>query len=307
MSLCELPTAPAWFVVNPGAGGVRYGEVAAEIRHQLAGRDAVISWNTPTDTHDRRLVVAVGGDGTVNRVINHCDPERLRLGIIPRGSANDLSRTLAIPRDFLRAWTVLESSEYAAIDLLTVNGARFATCGGLGLPSDVAAAANRWKARPGPLGRCARRLGPLVYLLAALTEMAQRGSGGLRARIDTGDGRCRTADLTALLVSNQARFGRWFSASPRASNRDGRLHLCGIEAPRTRARLLWICAQLLNGHPERCPEIFEVEVRSATVETDAPTTFFGDGEMIAHGRTFRLDVLPAALQVSTALRSIAVA
>jgi diacylglycerol kinase family enzyme len=286
---------------------VRYGEVAAEIRHQLAGRDAVISWNTPTKTPDRRLVVAVGGDGTVNRVINHCDPARLRLGIIPRGRANDLGTALAIPRDFLRAWAVLESSRYADIDLLTANGIRFATCGGLGLPSDVAVEANRWKALAGPLGRCARRLGPLVYLLAALTEIAQRGSTGLRVRIDTGTGRSRTSALTALLVSNQARFGRWFSASPRASNRDGRLHLCGIEMPRTRARLLWICAQLLNGHPERCPEIFQVEARSATVETDAPTTFFGDGEMISHGRTFHLGVLPAALRVSTAMCTVVAA
>jgi diacylglycerol kinase (ATP) len=288
-----------WFVVNPHAGGVRYDALAKAIRRELAGRDATIS-SEPPDAASRgpRLVVAVGGDGTINRVINHCDPRELRLGIIPRGSANDLGAELAIPADFERAWRVLEAGCYEEIDLISVNGSRFATCGGIGLATDVAARANEWKARRGWIGRAARRLGPAVYVLSTLAEVQRRGVRPIRATIRA-DGVTRRVRLSAGLVSNQPRFGGFFSASPQASNRDGQLHLCAVRAPRGRARLLWLCAELLRSGPARAPEIFELRARSVTLETDADVTFFGDGEALAHGRHFQIEVLPRALKVAT--------
>jgi len=288
-----------WFVVNPHAGGVRFDALAEAIRRELAGREATISSEPPdATTKGPRLVVAVGGDGTINRVLNHCDPRELRLGIIPRGSANDLGAELAIPADFERAWRVLEAERYEEIDLISVNGSRFATCGGIGLATDVATRANQWKAKRGWLGGAMRQLGPFVYVLSTLAEVQRRGVRPIKATLRA-DGVTRRLRLSAAIVSNQARFGGFFSASPRASNRDGQLQLCGVRAPRSRARLLWLCAELLRGRPERCPEIFELRTRSLTLETDADVTFFGDGEPLAHGRRFRIDVLPRALKVAT--------
>ncbi len=288
-----------WFVVNPHAGSVRYGALRKAIQDRLAGREAIISCDLPGgDSTGQRLVVAVGGDGTVNRVINGCDPRLLRLGIIPRGSANDLGAELAIPTELGRAWRVLEDERYAEIDLISVNASRFATCGGLGLATEVAACANGWKAHTGWRGRIARRLGPFVYVLAALTELRKRGRRPIEAVIRA-DGAIHRARLSTLLVSNQARFGGWFSASPRASNRDGEIHLCGVRTPGSRARLLWVCAQLLRGRADRCPEVFELRARSVTVETGDDVSFFGDGEILAHGRRFRIEVLPRVLKVAT--------
>jgi len=286
-----------WFVVNPRAGGVRFGSVVREIRRGLAGRDSVVTAELPDQqAGPPHLVVAVGGDGTVSRVINGCDTRRLRLGLIPRGSANDLGAELRIPRDFERAWRVIEDGRYAAIDLLSVNGVRFATCGGLGLATDVAARANRWKAQAGWRGRAARSLGALVYPLATLAELSgpQRV---LRATI-TADGVRRHVDLSMALISNQTRFGGRFSASPLASNRDGYLNLCGVEVPGSRARLLWLCFQLSRGRPDRCPEIFQLRARALTLETEQEVTFFGDGEALSRGRHFRIEVLPRALKVA---------
>jgi YegS/Rv2252/BmrU family lipid kinase len=298
-----MPRAAAapWFIVNPHAGGVRGGGLDDAIRAELAGRDAVISRDLPeAGAVGTRLVVAVGGDGTVNRVINRCDPRVLRLGIIPRGTANDLGTELRIPTDLRRAFRVLEAGRYAAIDLISVNGARFATCGGLGLATDIAAGANRWKAAADWRGGLARRLGPLVYVLAALAEAGRPGRRPIRATIRA-RGATHRVQVVTLLVSNQARFGGGFSASPTASNQDGQLHLCAVRAPLSRARLLWVCTQVLQGRPERCPEILELRARAMTVETDADVPFFGDGEVLARGRRFRLDVLPRALHVAADL------
>jgi diacylglycerol kinase (ATP) len=287
------PAAAPWFVVNPHAGRVRASALRRAIRDRFADREAVISCETP-DPAAPRLVVAVGGDGTVNRVINRCDPSRLRLGIVPRGSANDLGAELRIPRDLGGAFDVIEAGRYAEIDLVSVNGSRFATCGGFGLAADVAMRANGWKA--GPRGRVARRLGPLVYLLAAMRELVGRPRPIL-ATIRA-NGATRRVSLTTALVSNQARFGGFFSASPDASNRDGELHLCAVAAPLGRARLMWVAARLLAGRPVSSPKLLDLRARSLTVETDVEVSFFGDGEVLARGRRFQLDVLPRALRVA---------
>ena len=287
--------AAPWFVVNPRAGRVRESALRRALRERFADREAVISCEPP-EPGAPRLVVAVGGDGTVNRVINHCDPRQLRLGIIPRGSANDLGAELRIPRDLRDALRVIEAGRYAEIDLISVNATRFATCGGFGLAADVAARANAWKARAGGPGWLARRLGPLVYVAAALRELGS-SPRAIHTTIRV-DGAVHRLPLVAALVSNQPRFGRFFSASPAASNRDGELHFCGVRAPLGRAGLLRVCLALLQGRPESCPEIFSLKARALTVEADSEVSFFGDGEILARGRPFRLEVLPRALKVA---------
>jgi diacylglycerol kinase (ATP) len=296
-----------WFVVNPHAGGVRSDEIVKTLRRRLAGREAVISSELPdASVKGPLLVIAVGGDGTISRVLNHCDPRRLRLGIIPRGSANDLAAELRIPADLHAAFDVIEAGRCEAIDLVSVNGSRFATCGGIGLAGQVALRANRWKSQQGALGRVARRLGPLVYLLATLALTLGRSEPGIGATLRVGR-TARRIRLSTALASNQPRVGGFFTASPEASNRDGILHLCVLQATPSRARLLWLCAQLLRGRPAACPEIFELRARSLTLETDADVTFFGDGEALAHGRRFRIEVLPGALTVLTRRARMALA
>jgi YegS/Rv2252/BmrU family lipid kinase len=289
-----------WFVVNPNASDVRYESMAERIRRQLAGRPGVVSPGLPElDGRERRLVVAVGGDGTVSRVINGCDPELLRLGLLPRGSANDLATEIGIASDFERAWEVIEAPRYEAVDLIRVNSSRFATCGGLGFATDVAARANSWKT--GSYRPLARSLGALVYPLAALAEAGAGVPRPIRARI-AADGETRVVDLCTAIVSNQPRFGRSFTASRGASNRDGYLHLCVMEAPGGRARLLWLCSRFLSGKADRCREVFQLRARAMTIETERDVTFFGDGEPLAHGRRFHIEVLPGALEVAVAGR-----
>jgi diacylglycerol kinase (ATP) len=270
----------------------------AEAIRRLAGGDAAISPHLPRpEGSTPRLVVAVGGDGTVSRVINACEPRSLRLGLIPRGSANDLGTELAIPVDLGQALRVIQGGRFADIDLIAVNGARFATCGGLGLATDVAARANEWKGRVGWQGRLARSLGSLVYALAAVAETRASGRRVIRATIRAA-GFSRRVDLTTMLISNQPRFGGRFSASPLASNQDGELHLCGLAAPRSRARLLRLCLEIHRGTAGRCPEIFQFRARSVSIDTEEEVTFFGDGEVLTRGRQFRIEVLPRVLKVA---------
>lgn len=290
------------FFVNRRASGVRDQRTAEAMCRDLVGRECGISTTLPDQPHEiPQLVIAVGGDGTVNQVINRYEPKSLWLGVLPLGSANDLATELAIPHGIGPAWRVVQEGRYEEIDLVDVNGARFATCGGLGFATDVAVLAARWKSDEGWRGWLARRLGSLVYLLATVTEVC-RSRQPIEATLHVRDSCLREA-LSMVIVSNQPRIGAHFSPSPDASNQDGLVHTCTVRAPRSRLRLLWICFQLFRGTADRCPEVRQMRSESLTIEADREMTFFGDGEPLSSCTCFRIQVLPSALRVASARRA----
>jgi diacylglycerol kinase (ATP) len=240
------------------------------------------------------MVVAVGGDGTVNRVINAVGTKNIPVGILPRGSSNDLADALGIPRDFRQACQVIKAARMADIDLISVNGTCFATCGGIGLAADVSARANQWRKGRSRISSLARALGRKVYPLAVLRELL----GGWRppeARIVSQEG-CWQIAWFSVLISNQPNFGG-FSASPAACNRDGFADICQMESPGRRGRMFWISLQTLRGRADNCREVSQRRAQEATIVARDPVPFFGDGEILEQGRFFRIQVQPRALWV----------
>jgi diacylglycerol kinase (ATP) len=138
-------------IVNPVAGGGR----AARAVDWLAAQNAVVRIATRRGQaeelaaaaagHDR--VVAVGGDGTVQEVVNGllASASPPALGLIPIGTGNDLSRSLGVPRDLAAAWEVATGTATRALDVARAtngDGAErwFASAGGVGFDAQVAAA-----------------------------------------------------------------------------------------------------------------------------------------------------------------------
>jgi YegS/Rv2252/BmrU family lipid kinase len=287
------------FVVNPRASRVRYEKLSSGIAREFRACEYRITAGLPLGADFRdpeTMVVAVGGDGTVNRVVNAVGEGAVPIGLIPRGTANDLARALAIPTDLRGACAVLRSTSLVEVDLARVANRYFITGGGLGLGARIAERVNAVKAKRSPPSGLIRLCGPWAYSLAAIAELtAARES--IRARITT-RGRTREANLAALLVSNQSCLGGRFSPSPSASNQDGFLDLCAIEDPGSRARMARICWEVLCGRPGARPEIQRDRIREMRVVTSRDTPFFGDGEILACGREFAVSVRPAAIRVA---------
>ena len=287
----------ARFVVNPRAARVPHASLEEVLREEFPDWDLRLGADLATGDPDARpdLVVAVGGDGTVHRLLDQLRGRAVPLGILPCGRANDFARALGLPRDLRRACAVLRDGAVADIDLVSVNGRPLATCGGLGLVASVSARANGWRSRAGLGARVARRLGSAVYAAAMGLEIAG-GWTPVTARITSPEG-SHEARLAAFLVSNQPRFGGRLCVSPRASNRDGHLHLCEIRSPRRRWRMLGIGVCAWTRGLGDAPEITRTLVREAEISTERDQFFYGDGEPVAWGRRFCLRAEPAALRV----------
>jgi diacylglycerol kinase (ATP) len=299
------------FVVNPSAGKLRRRQLEAAIRQEFAGHDIRISPLPPAlparqdvriqdflwpakEMEEPTLVVAVGGDGTVNRVINTVAVSGTPVGILPCGSSNDLANSLGIPTDFHQACGVIKAARLTDIDLISVNGSLFATCGGIGFAAEVAARANLWRQGRSQAARLARAMGRSVYPLALLWELCARWHPP-RARIVCPEG-LREASWFCVLISNQPKFGG-FSASPSASNRDGLLDLCEMKSPRRRTGMLRISLKTFLGRADTCPEVHQHQSREVTIVSRKPVPFFGDGETLEYGSFFRIQVRPRALSV----------
>ena len=225
------------------------------------------------------IVVAAGGDGTLNEVLNGIGdaPEgfaRARLGVLPLGTVNVYAREYALSTKLDAAWAVIRQGRETRIDLAVVEysaeGAPqrqyFAQMAGAG-----------WDARAGELvnWQLKKRLGPLAYVVAGLKALL-----AAQSKITvTGGGRSAVGEM--VLIGNGQLYGGDYRVFPQADARDGRLDVCVF--PRVNWLVLARCGPglLLRGRlPASCVQTFQAE--SFTLASPSATALEVDGELIGH-------------------------
>ncbi len=232
-------------------------------------------------------VVAAGGDGTVNEVLNGFGDtpdgfERALLGVLPLGTVNVFARELEIPMKLKAAWETISRGRETRIDLprveFTSNGAPqsryFAQLAGAGLDARAIELVE-WELK--------KRFGPLAYVLAGLRALL-----GAPSKITaTADGQVATGGL--VLIGNGRLYGGPFRLFPQADLRDGLLDLCIF--PRVNWFTLARCGPqlLLRGSIPRSA-VKALQAKTICLTAPAPTPLEVDGELV--GR------LPATLSLT---------
>ena len=161
---------------------------------------------------DVETIVVLGGDGTVNEVVNGmlAPPRyhRPRLGIVPTGSSNDFSRSLGISQNLRQACQTVIRGKTRDIDVGQAGPHYFCMASCVGLFADMAAASLGMRGL----------LGSLRYIAGAL-QVIRRMSTGWHMNIKADD-MAFQGIYGALLVSNCARFGG-LTLMPQAQPDDG--------------------------------------------------------------------------------------
>lgn len=249
----------------------------------------------PQDGVDTVLVL--GGDGTINAVLNQLVHTDVALGVIPAGTANDLAGFLGISRKVREACAVVRRGKRKRLDLIEVNGRYFVTAGGIGVVSDTAVGVNRLKASGGLLSKLTKWLGGMVYVLYSFALLA--ASREIVSPLDVSvDGKPQGEIPTiALFVNNQPTLGKTVMPYPGARSDDGELGLC-IMRQRSRLGAIWtvILMSLRGAHTKR-KDILMMPGKSLSIRSPRPTTFIGDGEVLAHDCELSLRVVPKAIRV----------
>lgn len=269
-------------IVNPTAGGGRAGRLAPWLRERLALRpEARLEVTTRaghaehlaadgTSTHDR--IVAVGGDGTVQEIINGmlASGRGASLGIVPTGSGNDLARSLGLPTEQGAAWTVAVGENVRALDLGHATnggeGARwFGSAGGIGFDAGVATAMAT---------RSGWQRGRAGYLLTTLVELRRFENREVELVLDGMTSRRR---VLFIAIANGEYYGGGMRIAPGATTDDGLLDIC-IVGDITRLTALRQLPNLYRGTHVAHARVELVQARSLSIDGDARTLVHLDGE-----------------------------
>ncbi len=281
-------------IFNPTARG----EKAKNFRKHLdeIGKDCALKLTTaPGDARrlaaeavgeNYEVIVAAGGDGTLNEVLNGIGDvadgfERARLGVLPLGTVNVFARELKIPLDLNGAWKTILHGRDTQLDLPRIEYAGktgrerclFAQLAGAGLDARAIELVN-WPLK--------KKVGPLAYVAAGFQALA-----GEQTKITvSSNGHSLTGEL--VLIGNGRLYGGQFVLFPEADLRDGMLDVCVFSRADWLTLLRCGPSLVLSGE---LPVDSVSRLRGDTFEMACPTPapMQVDGELLGH--------LPATIRV----------
>jgi diacylglycerol kinase (ATP) len=231
-----------------------------------------------------RLVIAIGGDGTVRTCADALAYTGTPLAIVPRGTANLFARALSVPSGLDAALVMAFGPDERRVDLVMCDGSAFAAMAGIGLDAAVVRSTPRL---------LKERLGWVGYAAGA---MAHLGSRPHVFKVCLDGGTSITRRSHSVVVGNVGILPGGFSILPGASIDDGWLDV-GLLSPQHVLGWAVMAGRVLaHGHDvDRQFEHFRAKTVEITAETDLPCEL--DGEIIASRRSLSLRALPGALVV----------
>lgn len=233
------------------------------------------------------LVVAAGGDGTVNQVVNglFASARTAPLGVLPLGSANNFAAGLGIPEDAEQAARVLLDGFEREIDVARVNGCCFVNVSTGGSATEAA--------RPVD-GESKGVFGPIAYLMHGAMALVHLES--LQARFVLDGSVVHAGELYFFAVGNLRQTGAGLPLASNADVRDRKLDVL-IVPKVTRLDVIALLPELRRG-PDVSPDVIHLEGESLVLETDQEITVHADGEPVL-GQNFHYGIHPRTLRVKT--------
>lgn len=211
------------------------------------------------------VVIAMGGDGTVNEVVNGLDGLDTPLGIIPLGTANDFAAQAGIPADADHAMDVILHRKPVRIDTATLNGRRFlnASTGGVGAAATAETPPDAKES-----------LGPMAYAITGVRKFAELAPyrASFRGNEFAFDG-----EFLMFAVGVTRASGGGTLVTPNASVTDGLLDVCIVQAM-GRADFARLVLKVKRGEHLGEPGVIYAQLPAIRVVSATPLSVNVDGE-----------------------------
>jgi diacylglycerol kinase (ATP) len=294
------------FVVNPASGNGAAGKTWAQTRELVAGHgldgDALVTEGPGHAVELARraaengagLVVAVGGDGTINEIVNGLVTAArpgVELAVLPCGTGDDFARTFGIPSDVEKALAVAASGRARPVDVGHAKYAvgegtaerYFANFAGAGISGAIA--------RRG--ARTSRRLGAkAAYMWATATVFAHWSSVPMRIELD---GETREGPMFEVVISNGMYTAGGMKIAPDARPDDGHFDAVLI-GDISKADFVTTFPKIYRGRHTSHPKVDVVRASAISVDASEALPVVLDGEQ--PGTTpARFEIVPGALKL----------
>ena len=284
------------FIVNPISGTRNKDEMPALISKHLdaerfdcevrfteyAGHAAEIARQSATEGVD--IVVAVGGDGTINEAARSLVHTQTALGIIPCGSGNGLARHLCIPIDTVKAIELINQCQIEAFDYGVINNLPFFCTCGMGFDAFISL----------KFAEAGKR-GPITYVENVLKE-------GLKYQPETYEivDENGTVYHKAFLIAcaNASQYGNNAYIAPGATMRDGMLDIIVME-PFTAIEAPQIAADLFMKTLQNNSKIKTFRAKSIHIHRKQPGAIHYDGDPIMTGTDVDVHIEHLGIRIIT--------
>lgn len=229
-----------------------------------------------------KLIIAAGGDGTVNEIASALLHTDTTLGLIPCGSGNGLARTLGIPMDADRALDLIAQGNRVSIDCGIAEGKPFFCTFGVGFDAAVTEKFSN-----------AKRRGKMQYVRSAFLEYLNYTPDHYAMEID---GEVFTEEALLIAVCNTSQYGNNAYIAPQASLTDGLLDVTVVRNGSTLDQAM-AGIGLLSGQIDRGRIIDTFKARHVRILRlkEGPAQL--DGEPMSMQRKIEINCDPASLHV----------
>jgi YegS/Rv2252/BmrU family lipid kinase len=236
---------------------------------------------------DCELVVAWGGDGTINETASALIHTDVPMGIVPAGSGNGLASDLLVPFDPRTALHLAATGRTMAIDAGTVDDCLFFNIAGVGIDAVIAARFNT---------RGLQQRGLAAYLQLSAAELLRYRCQTYEIAIEQ-----ERVEQRALLVAfaNGRQYGNRLLIAPGARLDDGLLEVVVVEQLSLTA-IAWRLPALFRGTLRTGRGVSMRAAREVRIRTSGPIPYHVDGEPRLGGEQLHVRAIPAALLVRVA-------
>jgi len=282
------------FIINPISGGKGKDGFEKEgqlyLNHELFDAQYVFTKKpnhgaelaTEAIKENCDIVVAVGGDGTINEIAKTLVNTPVILGIIPEGSGNGLARFLEIPSTIKDAIAILNNFQVKRIDSGLLNDRYFFNMAGIGFDAVISNRFDKESIR-----------GPFGYMKTVFSEISGYKSQVYEFNID---GKQFKREAFMISLANSPQYGNNAIVSPKASVCDGLLDVC-IVKPFPLYLFPKMLFHLFNKTADKSEYVDIIKGKEITIKRGLEGDVHVDGEPIFLGKEITVSILPESLKV----------
>lgn len=281
------------FIVNPKAGkqmstsiiDIIREEFPANVYYHIAiwkNKDHFEEITSILKSGDYTDAVAVGGDGTVNRVASSILGTGIILGIVPMGSGNGLARSLGLSMVAEKAIRQIAEGKTTVIDNGYVNGIPFFCTGGVGFDAHI-----------GGLFASSKKRGLKSYIKIILREIFKYRAKNYILKYN-GKEEKRKAFL--ITVANAGQYGNDFYIAPLASMQDGVFHVSVLK-PFNAFSALSLLTKVLRKNAHKSSLIETITTNKISITRESHDSFHFDGEPAIGKKEVVFECVPKSLKV----------
>lgn len=244
------------------------------------------------------VIILIGGDGTVNRIIPYLLHTSIKLLIIPAGTANDLARELNLMRPIQDLLNLVNQDQYKAIDIIQVNSEYMATNGGIGIGATLIHQISYLRKKFPWFKFILRSFKNRTYDLFLLYNFLRPKFAihKLKLKISEDEYFCQTA---MLMILNQNKIAGKLKIVDHSTNDDGQFDVVCFKS-QSRLMLIFTALRIIAGNiPKSTDNLLILKAKEAiiTAHDHKNLLFWGDGECFALASTYQINLHHQALKV----------